>query len=351
VRPQLATKKRPAAAAPKPKKKKKKKAQPRTAVVVDENYKPTQVVEPRWHPSGCDLCSRPLVLSDDRAVVIGWLPAAESCFLDIHGKPAALYKARFTTGRRVGVTVNLEEDEVCKYLAPEACPSADDCVALMTVGNCGGDDRIRWTTEFGGEGAGAGENAFANHVLLQPEAVSPPTRDARVGHWIEVFWAGDKVWYKGRVVDQKIINGAVQLSVKYDDGDEYDEVLQDEPFAGDGVPPDDRKPWYWRFAKQTNEAALLDESADVPPQFQLCRELSEVCESVETSSSVEAMEIEAMETPPRAATPKRSLPVTFCLSDAEAEFQFDSPSPDNAKILSLLKELQEIEIAASRRGL
>mmetsp|Transcript_8367 Transcript_8367/g.23675 ORF Transcript_8367/g.23675 Transcript_8367/m.23675 type:complete len:714 (-) Transcript_8367:829-2970(-) len=77
-RPQLATKKRPAAAAPKLKKKKKKKASPHTAVVVDENYKPTQVVEPLWHPSGCDLCSRPLVLSAGRAVVIGWLPAAES---------------------------------------------------------------------------------------------------------------------------------------------------------------------------------------------------------------------------------------------------------------------------------
>ena len=312
------------------------------------------MVEPLWHPSGCDFCSRPLVLADGRAVVIGWLPAAESCFLDIHCKPAALYKARFTAGRRIGVTVDLEEDEVCKYLAPETFPSADDCVALMTVGSGGGDDRIRWTTEFGGEGAGAGENAFANHVLLQPEAVSPPMRDARVGSWIEVFWAGDRAWYLGLVVDQKIIiGGAIQLSVKYVDGEQHDEALQDEPFAGDGVPPDDRKPWYWRFAKQPNESALPDESADVPspPEFQLCRELSEVFESVETSSSVEAMEIEAMETPPRAATPERSLPVTFCLSDAEAEFQFDAPSPDNAKILSLLKEKQEMEIEASQRGL
>ena len=81
------------------------------------------------------------------------------------------------------------------------------------------------------------------------EAVSPPTRDARVGRWIEVYWAGDKVWYKGYVVGRKIINGAVQLSVTYIDGDLYDEALQDEPFAGDGVPPDDRKPWYWRFAE------------------------------------------------------------------------------------------------------
>ena len=103
----------------------------------------------------------------------------------------------------------------------------------MTVGSGGGDDRIRWTTEFGGEGAGTGENAFANHVLLQP-------RDERIGRWIEVYWAGDKVWYKGRVVGRKIVNGAVQLSVKYVDGEQHDEALQDEPFAGDGVPPDER---------------------------------------------------------------------------------------------------------------
>ena len=228
----------------------------------------------------------------------------------------------------------------------------------MTVGSGCCDDRIRWTTEFGGEGTGTGENAFANHVLLQAEAVSPPTRDALLGRWIEVYWAGDKVWYKGRVVGQKIvIGGAVQLSVKYVDGEQHDEELQDEPFAGEGVPPDDRKPWYWRFAKQPNEAALPDESADVPPppEFQLCRELSEVCESVETSSSVEAMEIEAMETPPRAATPKRSLPVTFRLDNAkkpktevnaEAEFEFHDENQNNAMVLELLAA-----VAASQRCL
>ena len=245
-------KKRKKATAPKPPPKRKKTAPPPplpapteleqaadTALVVDEKNKPAEVVEPRWHPSGCDLCSRLLVLEDGRAVVIGWLPAAERFLVD--GERASLYKAAFTTGRRVGATIDLEEDEVRKYLAPEAFPSADDCVALMTVGSGGGDDRIRWTTEFGGEGAGAGENAFPNHVLLQPEAVSPPTPDARVGRLIEVYWAGDKVWYKGRVVGQKItIGGAIKLSVKYVDGEQHDEELQDEPFAGDGVPPDER---------------------------------------------------------------------------------------------------------------
>ena len=360
--PKKKKRKAPTPKAP-PKKKKKAPPPPRTAptelgqaadTALVEDNKPAEVVEPRWHPSGCDLCSRPLVLSAGRAVVIGWLPAAESGLLDIHGEPAALYKACFTSGHRTGESFNLEEYEVRKYLAPEAFPSADDCVALMTVGSGGGDDHIRWTTEFAGEGAGAGENTFANHVLLLPEAVSPPTRDTLLGRWIEVYWAGDKVWYKGCVVGKKtIIGGSVQLiSVKYVDGEQHDEELQNEPFAGDGVPPDDRKPWYWRFAKQPNEAALPDESADVPPppEFQLCRELSEVCESVETSSSVEAMEIEAMETPPRAATPKRSLPVTFRLDNAkkpktDVEFQFDA-SPHNDMVLDALVDKQ-----ASLRGL
>ncbi len=143
------------------------------------------------------------------------------------------------------------------------------------------------------------------------EAVSPPTRDARAGRWIEVYWAGDKVWYKGYVVGRKIINGAVRLSVTYIDGELHDEALQDEPFAGDGVPPDDRKPWYWRFAEPGE-----------PP-----------------------------------SSKKRSLPVTFRLgdakkqktdaeADADAEFEFDAPSPDNAKVLSLLADVAASHSAA-----
>ena len=379
--PKQKRKKAPRPSKPPPKKKKKAPPPPLPApteleqaadtalVTYDENNKPTQVVEPLWHPSGCDLCSRLLVLEDGRAVVIGWLPAAERFLVD--GERAALYKAAFTTGRRVGATVDLGEEEVRKCLAPETLPSADDyeAAAAAAVG-------IRWATKFAGGAGAAGDDALAHdsqlipdHVLLQPEAVSPPTRDVRAGRLIEVYWAGDKVWYKGRVVGQKIVNGAVHLSVKYDDGDEHDEELQDEAFAGDGVPPDDRKPWYWRFAEHTaalpevgaelEDAALLyepgaDESAAVPPppEFQLCRELSEACDTVATSSSAE--------TPPRAATPKRSLTVTLCIGnkakkqktdvDAEAEFEFPE-NQNNAKVLSLLKELQEIEIAASQRGL
>ena len=84
-----------------------------------------------------------------------------------------------------------------------------------------------------------------------------------------------------------------------------------------------------------------------PPEFQLCRELSEACDTVATSSSVE--------TPPRAATPKRSLTVTLCIGnkakkpktdvDAEAEFEFDA-SPDNDMVLDALAD-----VAASQRGL
>ena len=66
------------------------------------------------------------------------------------------------------------------------------------------------------------------------------------------------------------------------------------------------------------------------------------------------MEIEAMETPPRAAT-KRSLPVTFRLDnakkpktdfDADAEFEFKDENQNNAMVLELLAA-----VAASQRCL
>ena len=87
-----------------------------------------------------------------------------------------------------------------------------------------------------------------------------------------------------------------------------------------------------------------------PPEFQLCRELSEACDTVATSSSAE--------TPLRAATPKRSLPVTFRLGDdakkpktdvdgeaEDAEFEFEE-NQKNAMVLELLAA-----VAASLRGL
>ena len=42
---------------------------------------------------------------------------------------------------------------------------------------------------------------------------------------------------------------------------------------------------------------------------------------------------------------KRSLPVTFCLSDAEAEFEFEE-NQNNAMVLELLAA-----VATSQRGL
>ena len=57
-----------------------------------------------------------------------------------------------------------------------------------------------------------------------------------------------------------------------------------------------------------------------------------------------------------AGSEERSLLVTFVKKqktdvDAEAEFEFKDENQNNAKVLSLLKEKQEIEIAASQRGL
>ncbi len=47
-----------------------------------------------------------------RAKVIGWLPKEESDFLDVEGKPAALYRIRYVSGDLAGDIEDLEEHEV-----------------------------------------------------------------------------------------------------------------------------------------------------------------------------------------------------------------------------------------------
>ena len=37
-------------------------------------------------------------------------------------------------------------------------------------------------------------------IALATRACAP--RDARVGHWVEVYWPGDERWYRGRVTTQ-----------------------------------------------------------------------------------------------------------------------------------------------------
>ena len=73
------------------------------------------------------------------------------------------------------------------------------------------------------------------------------SRDARVARWVEVYWAGDGEWFLGRVAGQR----EGKLRIAYTDGEELYQVLQDEPFAGDGDPPApaDGEPEPWRYAE------------------------------------------------------------------------------------------------------
>ena len=72
-------------------------------------------------------------------------------------------------------------------------------------------------------------------------------RDARVGRWVEVYWAGDGEWFLGRVAGQR----EGKLKIAYTDGEALYQVLQDEPFSGDGDPPApaDGEPEHFRFAE------------------------------------------------------------------------------------------------------
>ena len=92
------------------------------------------------------------------------------------------------------------------------------------------------------------------------EAVRPPTltgrppkrrrkpRDDRVGRWVEVYWAGDGEWYRGRVKSQRTRSGRLVFKIADADGETIAHALQDEACAGD-VPPllPDGAPEPWRF--------------------------------------------------------------------------------------------------------
>lgn len=62
--------------------------------------------------------------------------------------------------------------------------------------------------------------------------------DARIGAWIEVYWAGDDDWYLGRIAGQRTVaSGGVEFQVAYADGETIYHALQNKPFAGDSTPP------------------------------------------------------------------------------------------------------------------
>ena len=80
----------------------------------------------------------------------------------------------------------------------------------------------------------------------EPPPVYLARRDARVGHWVEVYWPGDERWYRGRVTTQL----GPLLRVFYDDGEVHFHAFRDEPFRGDGAPPfaPEDAPQQWRYA-------------------------------------------------------------------------------------------------------
>ena len=83
-----------------------------------------------------------------------------------------------------------------------------------------------------------------------PKKQARAPRDARVGRWVEVYWAGDGEWFLGRVAGQRTRSGRLELKVAYADGETMYEALRDEPFDGDGEPPAvaDGEPEHWRWA-------------------------------------------------------------------------------------------------------
>ena len=121
---------------------------------------------------------------------------------------------------RAGVVENVGL-AACKYASPEAAPAP---------------------TPAEPEPAEPAEPAPA-----PKRARTQAPRDARVGRWVEVYWAGDGEWFLGRVAGQR----EGKLKIAYTDGEALYQVLQDEPFSGDGDPPApaDGDPEQFRFAE------------------------------------------------------------------------------------------------------
>ena len=96
---------------------------------------------------------------------------------------------------------------------------------------------------------------FETQEAVRPQTLTgrPPKRrrkprDDRVGRWVEVYWAGDGEWYRGRVKSQRTRSGRLVFKIAYADGETIAHALQDEACAGD-VPPllPDGAPEPWRF--------------------------------------------------------------------------------------------------------
>jgi len=106
-----------------------------------------------------------------------------------------------------------------------------------------------------------------------PPAEKP--RDGALHRWVEVYWAGDAKWFLGRVVGER----EGELKIAYTDGETHSHVMQDEPFAGAGAPPeiDDCAPEPWRFAeapprpKKRRKTARATKPCGPPEDQRLCK--------------------------------------------------------------------------------
>jgi len=106
-----------------------------------------------------------------------------------------------------------------------------------------------------------------------PPAEKP--RDGALHRWVEVYWAGDAKWFLGRVVGKR----EGELKIAYTDGETHSHVMQDEPFAGAGAPPeiDDCAPEPWRFAeapprpKKRRKTARATKPCGPPEDQRLCK--------------------------------------------------------------------------------
>ena len=119
----------------------------------------------------------------------------------------------------------------------------------------------------------------------RPPRAARGTPDARIGQWVEVYWASEGAWYLGRVDSTRYSDGAgaIELRVDYTDDETHYQVFQDDAFAGAGDPPaqPDGAPERWRFATGPTPPSPKQQQGRWTPREEddLCKVVAELGEA------------------------------------------------------------------------
>ena len=121
---------------------------------------------------------------------------------------------------RHGLLQTVDNDQVCT-ICQDLISFAETGYALQ----CGHVFHMACLREHGKHGGHASTRRsftvpcancrVVTRIEIAEKPAVPP--DARVGRWVEVYWADDGAWYLGRVADQRTRSGRLEFKIAYTD--------------------------------------------------------------------------------------------------------------------------------------